>query len=502
MKNLAIVTSCSGYGKYLREWAESIIALERKPGEVVIVTHGCDQEEGDAASGRLLEAGIQCTRVHAPEKMDFGSARNLAVSESSSEWVMHLDADDMLMPHALDDVSALAPSADVVALGYERCGDLSAGPRNRTRVYSGTTGLQALEAKAPCSGVSPFRRTLWEQSPYRTDMRGAWDTALWIGFARLGARFRATRRPCFWYRQHADSIFNKRRLNVDWTHALTVAQLQSLRRNDEGVAVIVPRDTGEKSDRAAIWARLREHYAQQHPEWEVIEGRCHSTNWCKGEAVADALKRCRRQVLVIADADCLVSQDALVASVAAVQSGAPWAVPHDRVLRMSREFTAQALSAPAGAVSGMAAITLARPEYTGYAGGGIFVVSRAVYDAAGGIPSSFRGWGAEDQAFAVILDCLAGPHIRGAANLYHFWHNPHPSKRTPGNNNKRLQQIRSAAKNGQAALLEVLRTLPETCRPWRERYRERELARRNQKLVIKTAARATGKLRLRRGPQA
>lgn len=41
MKELAIVTSCCGdYGKYLDQWAGSILALTQKPGEVAILTHG------------------------------------------------------------------------------------------------------------------------------------------------------------------------------------------------------------------------------------------------------------------------------------------------------------------------------------------------------------------------------------------------------------------------------------------------------------------------------
>lgn len=456
---LAVVSSCCGsYGKYLEEWASSILKLTRAPSEVRLFTHGSEEvgRLGLAAIARLDAAGLPASWEHSAALLDLGSARNRAVAMSSSEWVMHLDCDDQIMPHALEDCAAIAPGADVIAMGYERSGDLAAGPTNRRRLYSSTTGLEALDAAAPCSGVSPFRRAFWERWPYRTNMLGAWDTSLWIGFARLGARFRPTRRPCFWYRQHADSIFNKRRKIIDWTHLLTVEQLKSLRRNDAGVAVIVPRASNGPKDREPLWQHVRAHYARAHPDWQLLEGFSPAASWSKGQAVADALSRSSAAVLVIADADCVIPPAALEAAVEEVASArAPWAVPHTRVIRLNKPRTAALLSGkPLPPLDEQR--ELARPPYTGYPGGGAFVVSRAVYEAAGGIPVAFRGWGAEDEALALILDTLAGRHWRGSADLVHLWHAPQPSKRLGSGNRPRYRQLQQAAAEGSDALVRAL----------------------------------------------
>lgn len=458
---LAVVSSCAGnYGQYLEDWASSILKLTRAPAEVRLFTHGSEEVArlGRATIARIAAAGIPASWQHSAERLDFGTARNRAVAMSSSEWVMHLDCDDEIMPHALEDAAAIAPGADVIAFGYERSGDLAAGPSNRRRLYSSTTGLQALEAAAPCSGVSPFRRSFWERWPYRTNMLGAWDTSLWIGFARLGARFRPTRRPCFWYRQHADSIFNRRRTTIDWTHLLTVQQLLGLRRNYAGVAVLVPRDSGGPEDRGTLWQYVREHYARAHPTWPVLEGFSPALSWSKGQAIADALSRSSAEILVVADADCLIPPAALEEAVARVRAGAPWAVPHTRVLRLNKPRTAAALAArELGPIDEQR--ELARPPYTGYPGGGAFVVSRAVYEAAGGIPAAFRGWGAEDEALALVLDTLAGPHWRGGADLVHLWHTPQPSKRLGSGNRPKYRHLQQAAAAGPDQLLRALRLL-------------------------------------------
>lgn len=464
MESLTIVSSCSGYGRYLAEWAESIVGLRQRPGMVCLFTHGSEEERRLGAEAiRIIElAGIPTRLEHSETKLDYGTARNRAVALSSTDWIMHLDCDDQIMAHALEDFEAIAPGADVIAAGYERSGDLASGPSNKRRLYSATTGLEALEAAAPCSGVSPFRRSFWERSPYRTDMVGAWDTALWIGFARLGARFRPTKRPVFWYRQHADSVFNRRRKIFDWTHMITVAHLKSLRRGDQGVAVIVPRDRSSSSDRQRLWSLVRAHYERHHPSWTIVEGFSREDDWSKGEAIADALSRSSAAILVVADADCLIAPEELERSVAIVAAReAPWSVPHGPVLRLNQTKTSQLIeSVRSGARATDFPVDptrdLVRTEYDGFPGGGVFVVPRVTYEATGGIPLSFRGWGGEDQAFAVILDTLAGKHHRGSTRLIHLWHQPQRSKRHPTGNQLRCRRVKEAALLGPDALLREL----------------------------------------------
>jgi hypothetical protein len=58
------------------------------------------------------------------------------------------------------------------------------------------------------------------------------------------------------------------------------------------------------------------------------------------------------------------------------------------------------------------------------------------------------GWGAEDEALAVILDTLLGPHIRLTAPLVHLWHPPQETRRhSPAYraNRQQLRRIRQVA---------------------------------------------------------
>lgn len=456
---LAIVTSCHNYGQYLEEWASSILAQTVKPRLVGIYQNGStdqSRDQAEAAAAMLREGGLLVRLEHSSEKLPFGVARNRAVALSEGcSWVMHLDADDMLMPHCLADVGALADHCDVVALGYERTGDLAAGPKQRRKLYRSSSGLGVLTNTTPASGVSPYRRSFWERSPYVETLAGGWDTALWIGFGHLGARILPSKRPCFWYRQHADSVFNTRR-KLSWPTALVGNELQSRRRKDHGVSVLVPRSKDDGPDRVAAWNYVRARYAKFRPDWEIVEGFAPAVPWRKGEALREAVEKCRGKIAIVADADCLLDLHALTDAVRLVESQeAPWVVPHKLVHRLTQSATAEQLRQPSRpGLDPPPPTALARRAYVGFPAGGCLVLSRPNLQATGGIPAQFMGWGGEDEALAVILDTLLGPHRRLDSTLIHLWHPPQPDKKTfahrPNPNRVEFSRIRSLAGDPEA----------------------------------------------------
>lgn len=456
--DLTIVTSCVNYGKYLPDWARSIVAQTVRPGRVCIFTHGTvfDAGRGLQAKMMLERAGIDATHSHVSTRLDLGIARNCAVSMASSEWVMHLDADDLLLPHAVAELQRIAPNADVVQAGYERVGQIS-GMSTRRRLYEGGDGA-AMLTKSLASGNSMFRRSLWEQTPYRTDLHGAWDTCLWLGFAHLGARFRPTTTAIFQYRQHPDSVYNRRRTTMGWERVHTSAMIKRIRRDYRGVAIIVPRDARPSHERDRNWKRVRQHYEQYHPDWTIIEGVCPSVVWVKGAAIADALRHCTAEILVIADADVMVDPDALEDAVTRVRAGAAWAMPHLRVWRANETLTATLCREDFFRVPYER--DLDRNVYDGAPGGGIVVVPHVMYDAIGGIPFAFRGWGSEDKCLATLCDRLIGPCSRGTADLVHLWHPPQSTIAHAKTNVQLLQNIGHAAQQGRDSLVKMVQAMP------------------------------------------
>lgn len=218
MGSIAVVTSAWGtYWRFLPTWIQSVAGQTRKPDLVTIVDAGLERDPG---LRRLLEASVENWQiVHVPYR-GMGAARNAAVAHSKADWVMHLDADDVLLPHALADAEKVAKSgADVVSIGMRENG--------RDITFPRASRQSVLRGELACFSCAMFRRSLWVKRPYITT--NDWvDSALWLGFAQVGAVFKPTRNVGAVYVKHPDSFSKK--LTPQEKEAAKV-QFLRLRRN-------------------------------------------------------------------------------------------------------------------------------------------------------------------------------------------------------------------------------------------------------------------------------
>ena len=149
---------------------------------------------------------------------------------------------------------------------------------------------------------------------------------------------------------------------------------------------------------------------------EVVLGDCPTTGWCKAAAVADGLELATGDVLVIADADVVLADpDDFARAVDALGSHG-WAVPHRKVHRWDDTQTARIIDGdePQGTASRV---------HDGVLGGGIVILTRALYEAVP-LDPRFVGWGQEDESWGFALRRLAGSPHRGRSDLWHLWHPP------------------------------------------------------------------------------
>jgi hypothetical protein len=174
------------------------------------------------------------------------------------------------------------------------------------------------------------------------------------------------------------------------------------------VSLIVP-FRGDCPHRAAAWAWLKRRWRDQHPDWELVEGTCHTPRWVKALAVHDAVLRSSGGTLVIADADVWVDR---------IEIGENWSVPHYLVHRLTGTGTERFM---AGEPVGRA--DLVQRAYKGHVGGGVVVLPRDLWYEVP-LDPRFEGWGHEDDSWNHALTTVAGKPERGDADLYHLWHPP------------------------------------------------------------------------------
>jgi len=173
--------------------------------------------------------------------------------------------------------------------------------------------------------------------------------------------------------------------------------------------------------------------------------------WCKGGAIRSALPDAR-EIVIVNDADSWC--DGIGEAVQAVREGAPWAVPHEKVHRLTPIATGELL---AGCRAPEALATEKRP-YRGHAGGGILVARRETLEQ---VPPDrrFTGWGSEDCAWRDALRTLVGMEWRQSGKpLIHLWHPPvlRDGKHETSPGNHALQGRYVAARGDVEAMRELV----------------------------------------------
>lgn len=161
--------------------------------------------------------------------------------------------------------------------------------------------------------------------------------------------------------------------------------------------------------------RALEFTRKRYP-WPVVvaEG---GEPWSKGAALRPVIEAATADILIIADSDCVT--EGLPAAVQAVAGGAPWAIPHGRVFRLTEAGTVRYME------SGEYGHPFDRRPYRGMAGGGFVVAPRQTLLEVP-LDPRFLSWGQEDESWALALTCLHGMPWRGDADLIHLYHPPAP----------------------------------------------------------------------------
>lgn len=209
---VSIVTVAWGekYRLFLPEWCAAVRNLNTQPDQVIISTD--DVEECEALVDWL--PGMHIVSTDTVPLVHPQVCVNDAIRETDTEWVCKMDVDDLIYPHALDNLENC--DSDVYMFGI-RLGVTNLPARHITRgdvirtphnlVFSG----------------SPFRRWVWEQSPYRDMLCEDWR--FWVDAARNGARFYASPTIDYEYVIHGDNISHRGDLSA-WESAVRLYQIR------------------------------------------------------------------------------------------------------------------------------------------------------------------------------------------------------------------------------------------------------------------------------------
>ena len=191
---ISVIVPCYQQSHYLAEAIRSVKAQTRSDWELIVAA-GCDDCATEAkkhVEARVLE-GLHDGAAH---------ARNVAVDAASHDYILNLDADDMMEPTMLDRLASVVdPNAKemIVSTGIRRFGR-DTGVSTWPPPFDRTALPEANQL--PTSSI--FTKALWRKAGgYNVALIGYEDWNFWIDCCYRGAPLvRHISDPLLLYRVH------------------------------------------------------------------------------------------------------------------------------------------------------------------------------------------------------------------------------------------------------------------------------------------------------------
>ncbi|WP_207540782.1 glycosyltransferase [Sabulicella rubraurantiaca] len=185
----SVVIPCFNYGDYVAEAVASVHAQTLKNHEIIVVEGGSTDGKTPSRVAALADGRVQVLMQPRPSKV--GANRNLGITHARGQYIVCLDADDMLHPTYLEKAAYLLErrGADVVSAGMEMFG-AETGKLSIVR----RPDLATLLSGNHVLTCAAFRRHFWEAAGgFRDDAGGPAghvheDWLFWTRVVALGAK--------------------------------------------------------------------------------------------------------------------------------------------------------------------------------------------------------------------------------------------------------------------------------------------------------------------------
>jgi glycosyltransferase involved in cell wall biosynthesis len=207
MSYISVVIPCFNLGQFLPEAVESVRNQTVRPAELIIVDDGSTDEATLSTLAMYRDQGLT---VHRTSNKGAPAARNYGIARSTSEYILCLDADDILLPEYLQEVAPILDERQeigIVTPHVEFFGD-KVGIW-KTMDYN----PPALLRENCISSASMFRKICWEQVGGYHNIPAFQDWDFWISIMEAGWKWSVVAKPLYRYRVRPKSISEYGRSN-------------------------------------------------------------------------------------------------------------------------------------------------------------------------------------------------------------------------------------------------------------------------------------------------
>jgi glycosyltransferase involved in cell wall biosynthesis len=229
MTRISVVIPCHNSAPWLLETLASVVNQTLPALEIVLVDDGSTDDTAAIIDDAV--AKHPSVMRAALDNRGVAAARNLGISMASGEYIMPLDADDLIAPTMLAECARVLdvdPDTTVVFTDREDFGALEG-------VFAaGAFDVQHLKYFNQLSHCALYRRTLWHSiGGYRTNVTGFDDWDFWLAAALRGARGHHLAQPLFRHRRHRGSQLGRIFSDYERLHATIICNNRDAYRADE-----------------------------------------------------------------------------------------------------------------------------------------------------------------------------------------------------------------------------------------------------------------------------
>lgn len=213
---VSVVIPCYNHGRYLPGALASVVAQTLASWEAVIVDDGSADDSAAVARALIGRYPGRAIRLIEQPNAGLSAARNSGIAAARAEYVLTLDADDLIEPAMLEQAVAAIDQRPDVGFVYTDVRMFGA----EERVWSGggySLGKLLFDCpivpivlfrKAAWAGVGGFGRNLWPQ--------GYEDWDFWLALAQAGWQGLHLAQPLARYRRSNSSMLaNARRHDLE-----------------------------------------------------------------------------------------------------------------------------------------------------------------------------------------------------------------------------------------------------------------------------------------------
>ena len=199
---LSVITPCYNSGVFLREALENILDLEYI--EIIVVDDGSKDDDTLAYLNTLSAKGVKI--IH-QENAGPAAARNRGVLESTGDYLLFLDSDNLIKPEYISKAIQLFEADDKIGVVYAKpifFGDVDS---EEERFQVQRFNFDRLLIGNYIDMCSFVRRKAWQSTKgFDADNKGCEDWDLWIQLAKNGWKFHFIDEELFHYRVVGGSV--------------------------------------------------------------------------------------------------------------------------------------------------------------------------------------------------------------------------------------------------------------------------------------------------------